>query len=155
MKPVIVGMNNPYSDDPKYALYPHPRASAGHRLFEMLRMAGARKGVEVTSLTYVDAFDRVNLLNETRWDPAKASRSAPETLKLLRNRKVVLCGKSSAKILGIKRADFNLALQYNTSWDFNYVVIPHPSGLCREYNIAETVQRVGDLLLELYIRSRQ
>ena len=153
MKPVIVGMNNPYSVDPKYALYPHPTGSAGHRLFEMLRAAGNRMNIKVTPLKYVDAFDRINLLNETKWDPAKAKSLSPAVLAYLKGRTVVLCGKSSANILGMQKVDFGTTPKFDTYWDFSYYVIPHPSGLCREYNDPATVRSVGDLLLELYVRS--
>jgi hypothetical protein len=135
VKPIIVGMNNPHSIEPRDALIPSPVGSAGYRIYEMLRAAGTREGVGISHVSYMDRFDRINMLNSSLW------------------RIVVLCGKSVATTLsdGLKGLSFNINVR--THRDFQYYLIPHPSGLCREYNDPAMVRRVGELLLELYIRS--
>ena len=151
MKPVLLGMNNPHSASPVHALYPTPIGATGHRIFEMLREAARRSNVKVTSIGYIEAFDRINLLNAVRGDPKEAKENVHNGLPLLKNRKVVVLGRKTAFAVGIKRP-------FNTHFfdhiDFKYCLIPHPSGLCREYNDPAVVRRIGDLLFDLYIESR-
>ena len=151
MKPVVIGMNNPYSNDPRYALYPHPQKSAGYRLYDMLRQAAYRENMMVSLVNYVDRFDRFNLVTGEEWNVKEAALGAQSLLGTLQDRKVVICGKAVAKAFDLKQPDFSLQKKHQHGFD--YWVIPHPSGLCREYNDPFTVRRVGDLLLALYVGS--
>lgn len=153
MKPVVVGMNNPYSNDQRYALFPHPQKSAGYRLFEMLRQAAYRKNMVVSPLEYANCFERYNLVTGKEWDARAAVFGAQSLLSNLQNRKVVICGKAVAKAFDLKKPDFSLYKRHQHGFD--YWIIPHPSGLCREYNDPFNVSRVGDLLLELYKESKR
>ena len=55
-RPLLVGLHNPLSPEPKYALYPRPEGCTGWRLLRML-------GPAFTERDYLRAFDRVDLLD--------------------------------------------------------------------------------------------
>ena len=54
-RPLLVGLHNPLSPEPEFALYPRPVGCTGWRLFQML-------GPALTERDYLRAFDRVDLL---------------------------------------------------------------------------------------------
>ena len=54
-RPLLVGLHNPLSPEPEFALYPLPERGTGGRILELLRPAFTRR-------QYLEAFDRVNLL---------------------------------------------------------------------------------------------
>jgi hypothetical protein len=58
MKPIIVGLSNPYSNDPANALVPWPDGCAGYRLWKMASNIGSRF---LGQQDYIQAFDRRNL----------------------------------------------------------------------------------------------
>lgn len=63
MKPLLVGEQNPYGADPKFALYPYPENSAGGRL--------CFKVFGLTRHEYLARFDRVNLCSG-KWSMSRA-----------------------------------------------------------------------------------
>lgn len=147
-KPLIVGMNNPYSDDPYFALYPSPEKSAGFKLYMMLKEAGHREGFNVLKQNYVDTFDRMNVVNGQSYNRLEASKNKPKILDAMRHRLTVICGAGTARDLKLFYGGFTL--EKNVVGPYSYYVIPHPSGLTREYNDPEMRFRVGELLLSLY-----
>lgn len=149
MKPVLLGMNNPYSYDDYYALYPEPENSAGARLCAMFLAAGERAGYPVTRQNYIDGFERRNLVRGDEWSMTRAKAAALPLFPLLQGKKVVICGKSVLKAMELR--DHGWLTWSNRARDpVDYINIPHPSGLCREYNNLAMVNQVGDLLLSLY-----
>jgi hypothetical protein len=145
-KPVLMGMNNPYTDDPKFALHYTPKRSAGHRLSVMFLEAAKRAGRDLTEEDYAVGFDRRNLLNKTVWHPTQVPHR--RILESFQDRVVVLCGARVAYVLGLPHLGFHL--NPTIADRFVYYTIPHPSGLTREYNDPEMRTRVGDLLYMLY-----
>ncbi len=83
MRPVLLGMNNPISDDPRHALYPHPPNCAGARL---QRFSGLDKN------TYLSVFDRRNVIGGQQWDAKLAKTRAPALREEFLGRHVVLLG---------------------------------------------------------------
>lgn len=164
--PVLVGMNNPYSDDPKFDLYPAPNHSAGGRLFSILfdaatrypraRVLGQRVAIErdlfLTRNSYRTAFDRVNVLHARKWSVGLARVAAADLKQVLRGRTVVVVGVKTLEVLGLARPSDWCVWSDDTLWA-TYALIPHPSGLCREYNDPVLYRRVGDLLLDLFMNS--
>ena len=148
MKPLIVGMNNPYSEDPRYALYPHPERSAGFRLYLMLKEAGHREAVSISKLNYAERFDRVNVVAGEPYSKSAAKRERPKVLELMRDRLTIICGAGTARDLELFYGGFTL--EKNVVGPYSYYVIPHPSGRTRDYNSSEMRARVGELLLSLY-----
>ena len=148
MKPLLVGMNNPYSTDSHFALYPSPENSAGFRLYLMLKEAGDRDGVRVTKEDYVNDFARTNLVNGYMYTREAVTFGRPRVLDLMRNRLTVICGAGTAR--DMKLIHYRFSLEKQIIGPYSYWVIPHPSGRTREYNDPEMRHRVGELLLSLY-----
>lgn len=144
-KPLLIGMNNPISDDPAHALYPVPKGSAGHRLWQMMPEGTTRKA-------YIEAFDRVNLLPGREWDPALAKEIGPSFWISLADRPgmIVVLGKSVREALGLPPAEACIpmaSIQGGRTW--NWVAVPHPSGMNRWYNYPKNVALVRGLLADL------
>lgn len=150
-KPVLVGMNNPYGTGPKYALYPWPEKSAGGRLYDMLAEAYERRfGCDFPGKRrgYVNGFDRYNVLSAQKWSAAEARKAGIAVRYLLGGRRVVILGRQTAKALDLPANPWfskHRAVSYPGT-EFDYWTIPHPSGMCREYNDPATRARAGDLL---------
>jgi hypothetical protein len=156
VKPVLIGLNNPHSADPARALGTVPHLASGYRLWQMLAISAlaADPPFAITSDQYENGFDRYNLLDEKFYDPSLFTpKRRQETLLKLQDKVVVMCGTNVPRTLGLKWNGFDLKpnpVITNTREGFTYYVIPHPSGLCREYNDPDMRRRVGDLLLMLY-----
>lgn len=141
-RPVIVGLDNPHSDDPAKALGLEPPNGSGFRLWLMLKEFANSQGYDLSSEDYLDTFDRVNLFN------SHDVFDRFEVLARLRNRQVVLCGTRVPRLLGLRYKGFDLVQR--AGGNFTYRIIPHPSGLCREYNDPDMRVRVGEILYNLF-----
>ncbi len=158
MKPVLLGMNNPHSTDPARALGVTPNNASGHRLWSMLAISAMCREppMVVQPHEYEESFDRYNLLDEEVFDPSKFTIEREKfILDKLASRVVVMCGTNVPRALRLEYTGFNLkptpAIIPGIEKSFTYYVIPHPSGLCREYNDPEMRSKVGKLLLMLYV----
>lgn len=149
VKPVIVGLNNPYSDNPDHALRPHPINSSGYRLARMFLDAAEKRGLDMNFLNYERGFRRFNFFEKTL-DMSEGER-AGQLLKEFQGRDVVCCGNQVVKLLGLSKHSWTL---WSKSQGLRYCVIPHPSGLTRNYNEPWFRSQVGELLLNLYLESR-
>jgi hypothetical protein len=134
--PLLVGEANPYGADPRYALYPYPERASGHRLATLI--------LGLTPHEYLRRFERVNLCPQ-KWS-MKVAR--PRALELEAanpyRRPFVLLGRKVADAFGLDIPFFSgYALD---GGPFKYYLIPHPSGLCREWNAPDAVQRARLLL---------
>lgn len=156
MKTILLGMNNPQSEKPEHALYPYPAGCAGYRLWTMLQEASVESGLRmIDRAAYMKGFDRMNLLNSREWSAKDARASATELAPTLDGRRVVICGMKTAKTLLRGLSDEQWGVWYECAgleFKFDYCVIPHPSGRCREYNDLEMRREVGELLLKEYLR---
>ncbi len=149
MRPLLVGMVNPLSSDPRYALWPAPSGSAGDRLCRLFEEAtGASRH------DYLRAFDRTNLLPSVyaaRWDSA-AARDAAVLLRLgIGGRTVVLLGDAVRRAFRVPRGEAGVAQTIDAATVY---CLPHPSGRCLWYNDSENRTRAGELLWRLYEESR-
>lgn len=156
-KPLIVGMSNPYGDDPKAALWPHPPNCTGWRIWNMLR---ARRA-DASHLSYTRAFARVNLLSSEyskTWDRAAAREAARNMLPLCVGRRVLLLGNCVLDAFAVMNRDLSalqpagegLVARVKGSGYSTFMFLPHPSGRCRWYNDPRNVAAASDLLAELY-----
>jgi len=141
MKPLLVGEANPYGGDPDYALYPHPRGCAGHRLCE--RVMG------LTDREYLDRFDRVNLC-PTEWS-MKVARSEAE--RIVRRQDVcdfitVLLGARVCAAFMVPFEPFQSRVMEIVDVRRRWVVLPHPSGLSRAWNAPGAYDRARAVLRE-------
>lgn len=140
MKIVLVGMNNPYGADPKYALYPMPATSAGGRLFKMLRAASDG---DLGMSEYARIFDRINLVSGD-WDRRLAEAKATDLVinGNYARRRVVLLGQE-VKNAFLKTSTIALP-ESHARWQYcsrsgaeRWATLPHPSGRCRDWNDPE------------------
>jgi len=146
-KPVIIGMNNPISADPKHALYPVPPGSAGGRLYAMLK----ERLPNITMRQYRDGFSRVNLV-QGRWSLHKAKLVGPAFRELLSasEKDVLVLGNEAWDALGLPQSQGPL---WKLELDgVRWRLIPHPSGRNRWYDDPANRIIVGMILEELIRR---
>jgi hypothetical protein len=130
-KPLIVGEWNPYPDkDDAFALYPSPEGCSGHRLCCLI--LGMRRA------TYLESFDRCNLVNGEKWT-MKAARAKATELAEKRPR-VILLGSKVCSAFGVPFKPFEVA---ESPLKFA-IVLPHPSGLCRLWNLDNAFAKARD-----------
>lgn len=138
MKPLLVGEDNPYGKDPRYALFPHPKNSAGYRLARLV-LAMPSRGA------YLERFDRVNLCPQ-KWSSPVARQSAIAIMNSDYDRVVVL-GRKVAAAFGLDESKpFSIEKTRSISstgiwFERQYIVLPHPSGLCRVWNEPQAFER--------------
>lgn len=140
--PLFIGEANPYGSDPYYALYPRPEGSAGHRMCHLVLGFKYEKA-------YLRAFERHNLCPKN-WS-MNAAREEAVRLYSVPHFQAVLCGR---KVAAAFRLEDVPPFTIHRPWGDNFpsrwmVVLPHPSGLCREWN-AEAFQRARELVQRVY-----
>ena len=131
MKPVIIGMNNPYGADPRFALYPLPVGSAGGRLYGMLQEATG-----IGRQAYLETFERVNLVDGP-WKAAAARERAAQLRPWLIGRHVILLGRAVQAAFGIDAdplAEVVRTISVIPRFETVYHAVPHPSGRNLWYN---------------------
>lgn len=147
MKPLLLGMNNPLSDDPEFDLYPYPEGCSGWRLWKMLPEGTSRH-------EYLQAFDRRNLLRAREWDLAEARTSAGALLPDLAGRLVVVLGTQVRAALRLPKAEplsinetqvFVGGLDHALVW----LAFPHPSGRNLWFNCSNNYARACATLARL------
>lgn len=123
----LVGECNPYNADERYALYPHPERSAGGRLCRLIL------GMRIT--TYVSKTERINLVVGP-WSESGAKYRAASLMAVFRRSKprVVLLGAKVCRSFGVPYDPFSVVKNNSILGDTEYLVLPHPSGLCRIWN---------------------
>lgn len=131
MRPLLVGEDNPYSRDQRYALYPEPEHSAGGRLCRLIMRLSVKD--------YIRGFERVNLC-EGEWSKREARSSAARLLSLASGR-VILLGKKVCEAAGI---DY---LPYTWLSTADTVILPHPSARCRAWNESGAFERSHQTLV--------
>ena len=144
----LVGESNPHSADPRHALYPLPLNAAGGRLARVLGLSPRE---------YIRAFpDRRNLLSGTaKWSAPSARASADEVLRTSKPGAVlVLLGAKVSAAFGVGyRPGLYLPRMAHVGADVPrrrvVLVLPHPSGRCREWNDPQTAERVRSALREV------
>ncbi len=146
MRPLLIGMNNPLSDDPEFDLYPYPEGSTGWRLWKMMP-EGTTRG------QYLDMFERHNLLRARAWDQAKAREAARDLLPKLDGRLVIVLGTQVRAALGLPGAEPLVRNRFmkdftRRAFYFDWIAFPHPSGRNRWFNQPENMARARDVLLD-------
>ena len=148
--PVFVGESNPYGGDPRHALFPLPIGSAGHRLQTLV--CGVRRS------TYV-GFPRYDLC-AGKWSLPAARARGLEITGIHRDALIVMLGRKVAAAFGYAHLDFYTAVDdlglvhiphaplraLRGDERFVRVLLPHPSGLCREWHKLGAFEHGRDLL---------
>lgn len=141
MRPLLLGMNNPLSEDPEYDLYPYPEGSTGWRLWKMLPEGTPRA-------QYLEMFDRRNLLRTREWSASAARAAAVFLLPELAGRAVVVLGTQVRSALGFPQVK-PLVWHRCAAHQFDWVAVPHPSGRNLWYNEPGRHDQVGAMLWAL------
>ncbi len=118
-KPLLVGEQNPYGDDPYFALYPAPDGCSGHRLCCLI--LGMRRA------DYLREFDRTNLCAGP-WDERAAGTKAVDLIRTrIGDCRLILLGSKVCRAFGVPFVPFTVA-------DDILLRLPHPSGRCRTWS---------------------
>jgi hypothetical protein len=120
-RPILVGIDNPHSADPRRALMPMPTGSAGWRLWKLSGMPRPE---------YLRAFQRVNACDRPVIPPGS---------------RVVVLGREAWGALGLPFATPLCEVEVPVTRT-RFTLVPHPSGRNLWYNDEDNRQRVGDLL---------
>lgn len=135
-KVLLVGEDNPYGQDPRFALYHRPRHASGNRLRQHLGLRDA---------TY-ERLRKVNLCSKA-WAIAEA-RARAEEIKHCSyqwNQTIVLLGAKVRGAFGFASAEF-FSVTIAAGLTPMFVVLPHPSGLSRPWNHAGAREEARKLL---------
>jgi len=143
VRPVILGMCQPIEG--AEPLDPRPARSSGYNLWRML----ADLDVSVTQDEFRRVFDRRNVLPGTQWRHTAAQRASTDVRAALRGHRAVLLGSQVPHALSLFKGI--IGAWYGSDLSFEYTCVPHPSGLCRDYNHPATRRLVGEILLDLYL----
>lgn len=129
----LIGENNPYGPDQRYALYYEPKGSAGERLCRLVLGLEPRQ--------YLRHFHRRNTLVGSSWSAPKAREGAANILaETAPGDSVVLFGKRvwDAWFPLLQLAERHAAWQpYHVHVgpeSRTFAALPHPSGLSRAWN---------------------
>lgn len=145
-KVYLVGEDNPYGSDPEYALWPHPANASGHRLMTILGLS---------TREYVRGCERRNLCKR-KWSDKEACKTAEALLDEAAGAPMVLLGRKVAgaflvadypafstvasselsKLLLRKRGPM-----FETTYTSMLLLLPHPSGRCRDWNVPGSRER--------------
>lgn len=136
MRPLLVGEDNPYSLDPRFALYPHPRNSAGGRLcFDVMRLS---------IKDYIRGFERVNLCERQRWDDREARESFVRIWDMP-DRTIILLGAKVCGAFGLRYEPFKVISE---CFRHKVIILPHPSGRNRVWNEPGASNRAESILVQ-------
>lgn len=126
---VLVGELNPYGVEARYALYDMPVNSAGWRL---------RTKILQLKRTSYHKLIKYNLCVGV-WEAKAASTQAQEILSQHPEATFILLGRKVAKAFGLDAVPPFSAQE-------RFIVLPHPSGLCREWNVEGAYDRALTLV---------
>ncbi len=157
---LLVGLDNPHSRDPRFALYPAPAGCAGYRLHHFIATE-ASANHRYSRAQYLKDFDRVNLYPSGR---AKNGKGATEMDRAMgswvvmyadqgEHRAVVLFGERVrlavnhlVELVPEEGEDIAFAEHQGASGTIIFCSMPHPSGRNHWYNDVEHKQLAGRIL---------
>lgn len=155
---VLIGMNNPISVDPEYALFPRPAGCSGHRLWSMMNDA---VDDTLSAAEYVRIFHRVNLVRG-EWNRRAAASKASGLLRTdeFHKRRVVLLGNEVLLSFSTVGVDLRKYPQFEfyklTGKDCGkWAHIPHPSGWSHTWNRQEIRDQARTFFKELVKLARE
>lgn len=133
-KLVLVGEANPYGEDPRYALYDEPKKASGYRLRTLVLGLQRR--------TYFQ-FERVNLCTGL-WTLKKARAKAGDLMLNHPEADFLLLGRKVASAFHLGKMPAFTVVGRSTGGKF--ILLPHPSGLCREWDREGAFEQARELL---------
>ncbi len=152
---LLVGEDNPQSADPVHQLFPYPTGCAGERLCNLIL------GMHTTH--DYRAIWRTNLCSPS-WDSKEAITRAYVLMGDERRqlhlgegrvmqepipwRTIIMLGRKVAKIFQHVTGHLD-PFESSQAKGLTFLSLPHPSGLCREWNDPEAIRRTRRVLREL------
>lgn len=152
MSMLLIGLDNPQSRDPRYALFSRPAGCSGHKLLLMMQKVDP---------TFTEAdYTRIPKTNLFPVGPASSKASVMSAAGALvveqlrdSNVYVVACGKQTWDAMVLEVAGDTPMCEFVRVLGAQYAWIPHPSGRNREYNSAAVRRRVGEFLVQVWRRN--
>lgn len=145
MKITLVGECNPYSGDPRFALYPTPSGSSGWRL------CYAILGMEKSE--YLTRFNRRNLCAtkwsavDARWVARGGHRPRGVVGEVIPPGPKILLGARVARAFDLQFETFSqIQFSTDTIGKHRCLVWPHPSGRSRAWNDPSAIACARDQL---------
>lgn len=137
MRPLLVGEDNPYSRDQRYALYPEPEHSAGGRLCRLIMRLSVKD--------YIRGFERANLCAGD-WSMREARETGDRimTEAMASRRTIVVLG---AKVAQALKFDFRPFTTIDYLGQISIAFLPHPSGRNRVWNRPDAYDRASETLM--------
>jgi hypothetical protein len=143
MKPLLVGMNNPLSRDPQYALYPDPPRCTGWRIWQLL-------DPPMTHDEYLEAYARTNIVEGQAWSAERARLNVNRIRDMMSGRRTVLFGAEVRIAMGW--AKHALLTWHALSGTGQFALLPHPSGRNQWFNDARNRIIAARILREALIQ---
>jgi len=146
---LLIGLDNPQSRDPRYALFSRPAGCSGHKLLLMMQKVDP---------TFTEAdYTRIPKTNLFQVGPASSKASVMSAAGALvveqlrdSNVYVVACGKQTWDAMVLEVAGDTPMCEFVRVLGAQYAWIPHPSGRNRKYNSAAVRRRVGEFLVQVW-----
>ncbi len=155
-KVLLVGLDNPRSDDPSNALFPLPKESSGGRLVSLIQ----ERESWYTARHYLRDYFRTNLYPTRRAPEGKGTIKADrDAFAFLRHYVEVLDAEDIVLFGSRTVAAFNSLYDEDLDWCGSRVInegrirrfwaLPHPSGRNRWYNDSDNREAASKLLAYL------
>ena len=133
----LIGEHNPWSAEPKFALYPRPEHATGGRLC---------KALGLRNLEYLRTFERRDLLLTARWCvPAAREAAGKVLLETETDDAMILLGGKVAAAFGYAFEP----LKIHRTVRISFLVTPHPSGRSPVWKLPGMADRVRDAVMAL------
>ena len=140
-----MGELNPLGVDPRYALYDLPERSSGYRLRTLVMGVRRTTYNRIKKLNLCTGEWSVPAARDRAWDVEVEN---PGSVLVLLGRRVwaAFGAEEFAHVVGRSEP---FTLRHDSSGLNRYLLLPHPSGLNREWNDPASVDRARALLREV------
>ena len=148
---LFVGLDNPQSHDPRYALFPRPSGCAGHRLFEMMMEVDKHfDRAQYVAIPKTNLFPIGMCPTAQKKDWLEMAGSLVKAQLAGQAKNVVLFGNDVRDAIfhsDITQPKAMEWIQFGTD-NTRYAWVPHPSGRNHYYNDTRRRRKVARFLQE-------
>lgn len=147
MSILLVGLDNPLSSDPRYALHPIPSTSTGGRIIAMINDVGKITTGEYHSIPKVNLFPVGPMPKIKGKAYATANASSMVASMNGSGRRVILLGNQVRDAFAFAATISDKPMIFEDTGGTNYAWIPHPSGRNLYYSNIRAKRKVGRFLV--------